>query len=441
MNPPSLEAELQQYADALQRLEDFPHLADSPTRPKSLSPEPIKAPQEDFAPIVLEVLSHRDRIQKVIEANQINETIPNGNTLHTLSQLDQRLRAQATAIAPFTQTADWRASFNPEPNAWWWFLEAPKKGWCDRLDWLWSAVTVTGLTVSVGLLGDIAPRFLAGGPDSLGAFAVSAQSVLTLLAAGGVLTKAGQEGLGRFLEGIKLPPKYWHEAGAASAIVLLVSFFGFRQSLPWIATYFYTNPGIENRNLGDWGTAEEQLQRAIKLNSDDMQAHFQLGNLYEDLQQREKAIPHYQLAIQGGIPAANNNLARIYILKKDYSPAVSLLLKALDNNQQQPLIPQTKHAILKNLGWARLEQKNYPEAQAKLEEAIALETKTQFKNFEIADSHCLLAKVLDLDKQGDKIEALREWKICNENANITIPEQDEWTRIAQQRMIPKERHK
>jgi tetratricopeptide (TPR) repeat protein len=129
-------------------------------------------------------------------------------------------------------------------------------------------------------------------------------------------------------------------------------------------------------------------------------------------------------------------LARIYILKKDYSPAVSLLLKALDNNKQQSLTPQTKHAIFKNLGWARLKQKNYPDAQAKLEDAINLESNTRFKNFEIADSHCLLAQVLDA--QGDETEALREWKICNEKANITIPEQDEWLTIAQQRLIPKE---
>jgi tetratricopeptide (TPR) repeat protein len=138
------------------------------------------------------------------------------------------------------------------------------------------------------------------------------------------LTKAGQEGLRRFLESINIPQKYWHELGAASAIILTVSFFGFRQSLPWLATHFYTHPSKHSRQNGDWGTAEAQLQRAIKLNADDVEAHFQLGNLYEDLQQTDKALPHYQLAILGGISGANNNLARLYILKKDYSAAVAL---------------------------------------------------------------------------------------------------------------------
>lgn len=430
MTTPSLDSILPDYADALQRLAEFPQIAANLPSHSPLTEQPI-------APFVLAVLSQRDRIQKALESDV---SIPNGNILHALSELDQKLRDQATAIAPFTQSADWRASFNPDPKAWWWFLEAPKDGWSDRLDWLWSAATVTGLTVSIGLLGDIAPRFLTGGPDSIGAIAVSAQSVLTLFAAGGALTKAGQEGLKRSLEKIKLPKKYWHEAGAASALLLMVSFFGLRQSLPWIATNWYTNPSKESRKQGDWGLAEEQLQRAIKLNADDAEAHFQLGNLYEDLQQKDKALPQYQLAIQGGNTTAINNLARLYILKKDYSASVSLLLKALDQDQQQSQNPQIeKHTVLKNLGWARLKQKNYPDAQAKIEEAIALETKTKFQPYEIADSHCLLAQVLEA--QGDKKEALSEWKICNQNANITIPEQDEWAAIAQQRLTPKETHK
>jgi tetratricopeptide (TPR) repeat protein len=428
MTTPSLDSILPDYADALQQLAEFSQIAANLPSHSPLLEQPI-------APFVLAVLNHRDRIQKALETDV---SIPNGNLLHTLIELDRKLQDQATAIAPFTQSADWRASFNPDPKAWWWFLEMPKKGWCDRLDWLWSAVTITGLTVSVGLLTDIAPRFLTGGPDSIGAIAVSAQSILTLFAAGGALTKAGQEGLKRSLEKINLPQKHWHTAGAASAVLLAVSFFSFRQSLPWIAANWYTNPSKESRKQGDWGLAEEQLQRAIKLNADDAEAHFQLGNLYEDLQQKDKALPQYQLAIQGGNTTAINNLARLYILKKDYSASVSLLLKAIAQETQYPLEPPIKHAVLKNLGWARLKQKNYPDAEAQLEEAIALETKKS-QPYEIAESHCLLAQVLEA--QGDKKEALSKWKICNQNANITIPEQDEWAAIAQQRLISKEAQK
>ena len=170
---------------------------------------------------------------------------------------------------------------------------------------------------------------------------------------------------------------------------------------------------------------------SIKLNADDAQAHFQLGNLYEDMQMLDQARPEYQLAIQGGIPAATNNLARLNILKKDYSAAVSLLIKLYTD---KTLDSKIKHTVLKNLGWARLMQKNYPDAEAKLLEAIELQSTLKLEKYDIADVYCLLAQVMEA--QGDKKEALLKWKTCNQYANITIPEQDEWATIAQKRLNP-----
>ncbi|MHC5862181.1 tetratricopeptide repeat protein [Nostoc sp.] len=290
------------------------------------------AENQSIPALVLEVLTMRDRVQAVLEIIKTSPELapPSGESLEKLSHFDETLRKQAGAIALFSQSADWRASFSPKETYWWWFLKAPTTPWSDRLDWLWSAVSVSFLTVSLGLMGDIAPRFLTGGPDSFGAFTVSAQSVLTLLVAGGALTKAGQEALKSFLKAINIPEKYWHELGAFGSLIVVCIFFSLRQSLPQIGTNFYTNPGIESRRNGDWSSAESQFKRAIQLNADDAQAHFQLGLLYEDLQLIDQARPQYQLAIQGGIPAATNNLARLNIMKKEYTAAVSLLLKAYD---------------------------------------------------------------------------------------------------------------
>jgi Tfp pilus assembly protein PilF len=263
---------------------------------------------------------------------------------------------------------------------------------------------------------------------------VSAQSILTLLAAGGALTKTGQEALKRGLKHSHCPEKYWPVLGFTGSVALVLGLFTCRQSLPQIATTFYTQPGIKSYRNGEWSTAEVQFNRALKLNAEDTQAHFQLGNLYEDLQLPDQARPQYQLAIQGGTPAAINNLARLNIRKKDYGAAVSLLLKALETDQKQPLDRKTKHAVLKNLGWARLKQENYADAEARLGEAIDLETKGPFNRDEIADTHCLLAQVLDAQKETQA--ALAKWKTCNQNANITIPEQDEWVAIAQKRLTP-----
>ena len=409
----NLEQAIQQYNTALTELENLVQ-----------SPSPAQ---------VLEVLIARDRVNSVLEmlATSVNSPPLSAQSLEEISKIDTRLKAKAQAIALFTESTSFRASFHPKEQAWWWFLEVPKTAWSDRFDWLCSGVSATCLTVSLGLIGDISPRFLTGVPDAFGAFAVSTQSILTLLVAGGALTKIGQESLRQLLKTINIPEKYWHELGAIGSLLVVLGLFSFRQSLPQIATNFYTNPGIESRKKGDWSSAEEQFNRAIKLNADDAQAHFQLGNLYEDMQMLDQARPEYQLAIQGGIPAATNNLARLNILKKDYSAAVSLLIKLYTD---KTLDSKIKHTVLKNLGWARLMQKNYPDAEAKLLEAIELQSTLKLEKYDIADVYCLLAQVMEA--QGDKKEALLKWKTCNQYANITIPEQDEWATIAQKRLNP-----
>lgn len=417
----NLEQAIQQYNTALTELENLVQ-----------SPSPAQ---------VLEVLIARDRVNSVLEmlATSVNSPPLSAQSLEEISKIDTRLKANAQAIALFTESTSFRASFHPKEQAWWWFLEDPKTPWSDRFDWLCSGVSVTCLTVSLGLIGDISPRFLTGVPDAFGAVTVSTQSILTLLVAGGALTKIGQESLRQLLKTINIPKKYWHELGAIASFLVVLFLFSFRQSLPQIATKFYANPGIESRKKGDWSSAEEQFSRAIKLNADDAQAHFQLGNLYEDMQMIEKARPEYQLAIQGGIPAATNNLARLNILKKDYSGAVLLLLKALDTDKKQPLDSKLKHTVLKNLGWARLMQKNYPDAEAKLLEAIDLQSNLKLEKYNTADVYCLLAQVKEA--QGDKKEALLNWNTCNKDANITIPEQDEWATMAQKRLNPQETRK
>jgi len=441
-----LDQAIQQYTVALQALTPStpPTVGsqlDAAQLPEAEASEVGSSTTQASETQILEILIARDRLQVVLSGliTTTNSAASFSESLSKINQLDQTLKDHAAIIATCTQAAAWRTSFNLDPKAWWWWLEAPKGVWSDRVDWLWSAASITCLTVSLGLIGDIAPRFLTGTPDTLGAFTVSAQSILTLLAAGGALTKAGQEALKRCLKQINYSEKYWPALGLAGSVALMLVLFSLRQSLPQFATTFYTNPGIKSHRDGDWSTAEAQFNRAIKLNAEDTQAHFQLGNLYEDLQLPDQARPHYQLAIQGGTPAAINNLARLNILKKDYSASVSLLLKALETEQKHPFDIKTKHTVLKNLGWARLKQGNYPDAEAHLEEAIDLEAKGQFNRDEIADTHCLLAQLLEAQK--DAKEALAQWKICNQNANITIPEQDEWAAIAQKRLAPPVPHK
>lgn len=436
---PNLDQAIQSYADAVQVFDSSgsqlsqlsgPHPSPSPGLVQTIS----ELSRQPTAEEILSILVARDHVQSAYIAHikTPNEPPPNAATLTHLSHLDQRLREGAGRMVATPQLADWRSSFALDKTTWWWSLLDPEPEPADRFQWLWQAGTVTSLTVSLGMIGDIVPRFLTGAPDSLGAVSVSVQSILTLLVAGGTLTKAGQIALQQFLKALNCPGKNWPALGTGSALLLMLGLFGIRHSLPKIATDWYTQPGIKSINKGDWGTAESQFKRSLKLNADDFQAHFQLGKLYEELQINSKARTHYLLAMQGGIPPATNNLARLNILEEKYPAAISLLLKALSSEQTPPLAPEAEHAVLKNLGWARLKQEHYIDAEDSLNEAVSLESETQFSPEAIADTHCLLAQVTEA--QGDKQAALLFWKTCNENANPTIPEHDEWVVIARERL-------
>jgi tetratricopeptide (TPR) repeat protein len=384
-------------------------------------------PDATLLPPILEALVARDAIHTQLQTpNSLN-----GETLTAIAQLDQQLKAQAATIDRYLQTIDWQTSFSPPETAWWWQLKNPKRNAWWNQDWLWQALSITCITVSVGLFGDISTRFLKGGPDALGAIAVSAQSIGTLLTASSTLTIAGHAANKRLLTRLHLREQYWPIVGAGGSVLLLASAIGLRQSLPQIATR-YSDWGFNQYKQGHLSAAEEPYKRALQLNPDDNQTHFRLGLLYEDLQDLEKARASYQIAASAGIETAINNLSRLYLRDKKPAAATLLLRKTLEKSDQ--LVPETHYVLLKNLGWARFQQGSYSEAEEKLQAAIKLKdtvhlTQTNAnpnseKNFPIASPYCLLAQVKTA--QGHKAAALIDWETCNAEANPYIPEEDEW---------------
>jgi len=364
---------------------------------------------------ILTVLKARDAINVAL-TDKTQDTV---DSLIAIIQLDNRLKQQAARIAQTVNLADWRASLQPPGQAWWWFIEGPSSQW-NRFDWLWSALTILCLTISLGLVVDISSRFLSGGPDTWAALAVVGQSMLTLLAAGGVLTLAGQEAIKRILAGLKVPTYFWHEAKFAIAILLLGGLVALRLSLPGIAVR-YNNSGLQNYNAGLLTSAQFDYLRAIKLNPDYLEAHYNLGLLYEDLQQIDRARVEYLAAVQGGLDAAHNNLARLYILDEDYAAAVPLLKKGLLITNDDAV----KYDLHKNLGWARLGQMRYDEALIELQAAIALAP-------DQAPAHCLLAQVLEGRGEGADVQV--EWETCLKLADPLRPDEDLWIGMARQHL-------
>jgi tetratricopeptide (TPR) repeat protein len=375
-----------------------------------------QSPQELDPAVVLAALTARDAVARALTDKQSDAPAD----LLAVVELDDRLRKLAGAVVKAVKLADWRASLRPPPEAWWWSLEsAAPPDPADRFGWLWSALAVLCLTASLSLMAEISRRFLSGGPDVWGAFATLSQAALTLLAAGGALTKAGREAVERILSSLNIPGHFRQVGKLIMALVLLVALFGLWFSLPSIAR-FYNNRGYRHHQAGRLTSALYDLRRAISLNPDYTEAHYNLGLLYEDLLETESAQAEYQVAAGRGLEAAYNNLARLYILRDKPSEAISRLLSGLSKAQDTAV----RYTMLKNLGWARLEQERYDEAIAWLHKAVDLAP-------ESAAAHCLLAQALE--GRDDAEGAASEWETCLKLARSgESAEEDGWIGQARQ---------
>jgi tetratricopeptide (TPR) repeat protein len=365
---------------------------------------------------VIDVLMARDEVY----AARTTKTPTDKESLMMVVSLDERLKKQRELITKLVKLADWRAIVHPPVEAWWWFLEPPTNQW-DKFDWLWSAGSVTLLTASLSLVVDISSRFLTGVPDTLGAFTITTQSVLTLLAAGGALTKTGQETIERLLISLNIPKHFQNEVKFGFALLLFLCLFSFRFSLPKIAIFYY-NQGEQNYKANRLASAQSNYSRAIKLNPEDLKTHYELGQIYERLQDFDRARAEYQIAVQGDFGKGYNNLARLYILDKKYTAAIALLKEAqlqTKDNQDEEL----QYGLLKNLGWALLEQKGYEDAEDNLRQAINLAS-------DRAPAYCLMAQIRE--RQNDKEKALLEWKKCTQYSTYYNADEYLWIIMAQQ---------
>lgn len=380
---------------------------------------------------ILAICLVRDALQRNIENEQLN-----ADELAQLSHLDGQFQQQ---LAQLSENADRRylgtilealdkvrSTVAPSPEAWWWFVKV-NVHWWDHLDWVWNTLTVVWLTASFSLLTDTATRFLAGGPGLLGGFAVIGQAFLAL-AGGGSFTQTGQRKVEGTLEQLNLPKHYWQEARFIGATALLLAFIGMRSSLPTIARA-YNNIGLNlHYRNGDFSSAEANYQRALALDPDLAPAHYNLGLLYEDLQNYEAAHAEYAFAVQAGLIPAYNNLARIEILEGRYREALSLLQDPRVQTYVQSLEadPGVEYSLLKNRAWALQGLGFHQDAIDELNQAIEL-------NQENGTAYCLLARSLEELEQAKS--AFNAWEKCIEYEDtLRNPEEYEWLYLARERL-------
>lgn len=387
----------------------------------------------------LEILLARDELQKLLESHSKIST----EILPQLITLDSRLQEQAAQLTQVLDLAAYRHSLPTSSQAWWWNLDsAGEVHPPERLGWLWKGGRIGLWTVNLGLLGTLAARFFSGASGFVEMIAIALPSILALMQANNELTASGQEGFNRLLNKLKIPQEFYEEAKfiPAASLFLLLIIIWFSQ--PQMARQI----NLQGRKVEEKGlltNAEQHYLKAIALDPNNLDATYNLGNLYEELQDFDNARKYYIIAAKGGIPESYNNLARLYIQQQKYSQAVLLLkegLTIIDQQEQgevklQENLLEVKYSLLKNLGWARLKQQQNEEAYAYLLAATGIASNPDVEKYisNPGASYCLLAQVLESQKQP----ALDSWQQCYnllQKKGITNPEEDIWFSLAQKRL-------
>lgn len=378
---------------------------------------------------ILDVLIARDAVQAALTAQS---PVPRWSLLQ-VNELDNRLKGQSKFIVQTMNLADWRAIMNPSASAWWWLLEESLFCPQNRLNWLWRGLSIILLAISFAVGTSVYSAWFSIKLDALGSFFASAQGVATLFLGSQLFTtEENKPSLGYS----KIPRYAWHQHICQWSFVLTGFVLGLYLLQPSISDY-YTQRGIKDyyatpRRIA---SAKTKFEKATKLDPDNAEAHYNLGNVYEELGKLEQAKAEYEISVQGGLPDAYNNLARLYILNQQSDKAAVLLEKGLERVPTQDR--EVEYSLRKNLGWARLEQKHYDRAEAELREALELLPKLKRNEADVkrneAAPYCLLAQVLNC--RGKLFEAQKNWKTCQEYANPSkSPEEDSWLHLANQQL-------
>jgi tetratricopeptide (TPR) repeat protein len=391
---------------------------------------------------VLEILSVRDALQVELEQQPISI-----DRLQLVIELDARLRANASRIIAEIdknkgkEFVHWRESIQPSDEAWWWHLDmidspAPE----ERFDWLWKGLSIGAWAANISLAINIASRF--GGAGGVGFF----DPMPTILLAIGGFIKAGGNlpRVEKLLKKIRIPNPDGEWTKLLAAMMVLGILGSCVYSIPLVSKIYniHGRDKFDDPDHSDFSEAEKEYKRAISLDGHNTDAHFNLGNLYEELKDIAKAKQQYEIAIADKSISAHNNLGHLYIQEKKYSRAVELLSKGLayaENPENLKIKPEIKYSLYKNLGWARLKQGRYEEAQEKLIKANNITENVEAERSipNPGAAHCLLAQTLEQLKKP-KIDSLKQWIQCNESGfkpNKGIEgEEDDWLFLAKQKL-------
>jgi tetratricopeptide (TPR) repeat protein len=383
----------------------------------------------------LEILTARDALQIALEREK---PVPI-DVLDEVIQLDTRFQANAIRLTGAInknsagELARWRKSVKPSAEAWWWRLESIESPTDKRMsDWVWKTLSFGIWAANISLLVNIASRF--GGAGAVGFF----DPLPVIIPAIGAIVSAGNKipTFESLLKRIGIP-KYNLETtkffGTVAVFLVLIG----GSNVPPDLSKWANSDGLEKFDDGDFSGAEKEYKKSISLDGNNIDAHYNLGNLYEVWMETANAKKQYQMGVAHKFPKAYNNLGRLYIIEKKYPQAASLLVRGLEEAKNNNSSPATKYSLYKNLGWVRLKQERYPQAKEALKQAIDISGNPANKEsiHNPGAAHCLLAQTLDKLKQPEA-ETI-ELQKCSRHPpqpDKFDPDEDTWHDLATQKL-------
>jgi tetratricopeptide (TPR) repeat protein len=216
-----------------------------------------------------------------------------------LSQTDAALKQKAKAhMRVFERDlADLRRLTPEHPDNWWWELDVNQVA---RLTWI--ALSGAFLAVATAFAADFVKKIIGSDPDAVGFFAILIQALL-LYSASPAWKGAKQTWANRLISKLGISQErrpafrmLW-SALATIAVVLMCHF------LPSALARHYYNPlgRYECHNNLDCRSPESAIQsfgRAVRLDPESPDFHFNLGGAYEMVYKYNDAITEYQKTLQ-----------------------------------------------------------------------------------------------------------------------------------------------
>jgi len=357
-------------------------------------------PPDKYA--VYQLLVVRDQIAAAGRDGTYRPPVSLAKRVCTLDDALRRLSNQI-AIRGKPDLEDLRDSVQPPEQNWWW----PPK---PSPNPLWTIGAVLLLTVSVTMITDFTRRILSSDPDALGIAAIALQAILGVAA-----SSTFSEGGWRWIEDLLLrrgvPPQSrprW-KLGVTLLLFLLVATAWKLGPLGLAMYYRYYNDVAYHADANGSPDTLQFYKRAIALDPQMPQAHFNLATLYERRYDYDKAMEEYQqtILVDPSHVKAYANLSRLLILTNQPQTALRV---ASDGTKIAPKNDPTLPALNKDLAWAEDQLGFYSDAEADAKQALQSPDMTP-------SAYCVLGKIYT--HWGKPELAQQAWK--NFTASIRNP--------------------